>query len=128
MRKQVERISVERPILEKLNQHPLFFAQKTRTTGSVLNGKYIKLPFGVIPGAADLLIFVGDELYGNCFLIECKAPKGKQSPVQKAYERQAAKRGIRYYLVSEASQIEEIMTKEIKIWQSIKDAIADGRK
>lgn len=126
-RKQVERQTVEVPALVKLNSNPLFFAVKLRNTGSQKDGRYIKLPFGCVRGVPDILVHVGDITFGTCFYIECKAPKGKQSTVQKIYEHKIAKHGTRYYLVSAASQIEEIMKHEEKVWQHTVDLMEDGR-
>jgi hypothetical protein len=119
MKRQVERQTVEIPVLVKLNQHPLFFAVKLRNTGSVKDGKYIKLPFGVVRGTPDILVHVGNEFFGTTFYIECKAPKGKQSTVQKIYEHKIKKYGTRYYVVDAASQIEEIIRKEEDLWNCL---------
>jgi hypothetical protein len=120
MRKQVERQTVEIPVLDKLNQHPLLFAVKLRNQGSQLNGRFLKLPYGCVRGVPDLLVHVGSDEFGYTFYVECKAPEGKQSSFQKIYEHKVAKHGTRYYVVHAAQQIEEIIKKEEEIWNCLK--------
>lgn len=93
----------------------------------MVNGKYIKLPYGVVAGLPDLIAWYGDPTFGIQIFIECKAPKGKQSQVQKIFESKITKYGVGYYIVSDPLQVEAILKKEEERWQSIKDAIADGR-
>ena len=103
-------------MLVRLNQHPLFFAVKLRNTGSTKDGKYLKLPFGCVRGVPDLLVHVGSDEFGYTFYVECKAPEGKQSTVQKIFEHKVAKYGTRYYVVYASEQIEEVIKKEEEIW------------
>ena len=118
MKKQVERQTVEIPVLNAIaRKQELFFAVKQRTTGSVKNGNFIKLPFGAIRGDADIRVHIGNDDYGYIFYVECKSKVGRQSTFQKAFEHKVKKHGTRYYIVSEASQIEDILKIEEEIWR-----------
>lgn len=58
---------------------------------------------GVRPGVADLAI-VGDE--GRLHFIEFKALKGRQSPAQKQFQEDCAKRNIPYAIVRSLNEFE----------------------
>lgn len=50
---------------------------------------------GVVAGAPDLVLFVGNEHY-HTLMIEMKTPKGRQSDSQKAFQALAESAGNRY--------------------------------
>lgn len=58
---------------------------------------------GVRPGVADLAL-VGDE--GRLHFIEFKALKGRQSPAQKQFQDDCAKRNIPYAIVRSLNEFE----------------------
>lgn len=58
---------------------------------------------GVRPGVPDLAV-VGDE--GRLHFIEFKALKGRQSPAQKQFQEDCAKRNIPYAIVRSLSEFE----------------------
>jgi hypothetical protein len=91
--------------------------------GSLKDGKFIKLPYGCAKGIADLLVMHN----GISFFIECKAPNGKQSDDQKKFEAAIRKRGIRYYLVRDVSEVDAIMQEMKTYAQHIQDCLCDQR-
>jgi hypothetical protein len=61
-----------------------------------------KMPKGSINGMADLLV-ITDGGFG--VWLEVKAPKGKQSPDQKEFQRRVEEKGGEYYLVRRLEDI-----------------------
>lgn len=53
---------------------------------------------GVVPGVADLILLVPNKFYG-ALLIEMKTSKGKQSELQKQWERIITERGEYVYVI-----------------------------
>jgi hypothetical protein len=124
-RKQVERQTVEVPVLDLINQRPQWFCVKLRNQGSTLNGRFLKLPYGVCKGIPDLIAWYGDPTFGIQIFIECKAPKGKQSTVQKIFESKIKRYGISYYVVDAVEQVEAILKKEERRWHHIVGCLAE---
>ena len=85
-------------------------------TGAVkTEGRFFR--FGV-PGMADVLAF--DQFY-KCFddemkgpfiqpvWIECKAPKGVQSALQKSFQQQVEREGHRYIVARTLEEVQEVL-------------------
>jgi len=61
--------------------------------------------FGV-PGQADILAFPRDAMAIVPTWIECKAPGGKQTELQKSFQAKVEAEGHRYFVVRELSELE----------------------
>lgn len=87
----------------------LAFRMQTGATMSSYNGRTRMVRYGV-PGMADVLAFPRslDYVYQGqsrhkadpVVWIECKAPKGKQSDLQKSFQQQVESHGHRYIVVT----------------------------
>jgi len=53
---------------------------------------------GIVSGAPDMALLVGRNGY-NCFFIEFKTAKGRQSESQKAWQADAERNGSKYVIV-----------------------------
>jgi hypothetical protein len=73
-------------------------------TGSLKDSRGIPVRFGT-PGMADVLAFPQVNGYPDICWIECKAAKGKQSPLQRSFQEQVEKEGHRYVV---ARSIEDL--------------------
>ena len=79
-------------------KHILAFRMNTGT--AKIENRFIR--FGT-PGMADILAFAKD---GTVTWIECKAAKGKQSEVQKSFQRQVEENGHSYILAYSINDVE----------------------
>jgi len=108
----VKERDIQRAILDYLAARGvLAFRMQTGAVQSEYKGKSRFMRFGV-PGMADVLAFIQPE---NCdedfshqlaYWIECKAPTGKQSELQKSFQRQVEDHGHRYVV---ARSVEDVM-------------------
>jgi hypothetical protein len=57
-------------------------------------------------GAPDMVYMLTN---GQVAFIEFKAPKGRQSPEQKAFEKQADKQHIEYHIIRSFEQFKELI-------------------
>src|ERR1700683_4952276 len=95
---------IQKAILDYLAaKHVMAFRMNTGAMQSEYNGKKRFMHFGT-PGMADILAFpvirLPIEGYATKRIvptwIECKAPKGKQSELQKSFQAQVEAEGHRY--------------------------------
>jgi len=83
-------------------------------TGAVkTEGRFFR--FGV-PGMADVLAFpsqkkcpVAEDLIITPTWIECKAPKGVQSALQKSFQQQVEREGHRYIVARTLEEVQEVL-------------------
>jgi hypothetical protein len=70
-----------------------------------VNGARMKA-MGRRKGAPDMVFMLTN---GQVAFIEFKAPKGRQSPEQKAFEKQADKQFIEYHIIRSFEQFKELI-------------------
>lgn len=94
---------IQRAILDYLAAKKVFaIRMNTGAMHAEHNGKRRFLKFGV-PGCADILAFPEAIMrdwkhYTQPLWIECKAPKGKQSELQKSFQQQVEAEGHKYLI------------------------------
>lgn len=99
--------AVQAAILDWLAvRHILAFRMNTGAMSAEHNGKKRFMRFGT-PGMADVLAFPHVEQAGRwtaipCW-IECKAEKGKQSPLQNSFQKQVEDDG-HWYIVARSTE------------------------
>ena len=81
-------------------QHPykILFAVNNNATSRSIDPRRaggIAKSMGVFSGVADLVLCID----GTTYFIEVKAPKGRQSESQKAFQEQAEKNHFEYYII-----------------------------
>ena len=96
-------------------EHLLSFRMNTGAVQSEHKGKKRFMRFGV-PGMADILAFSSrdgececqeyNRLIREVVWIEVKAPKGKQSELQKSFQAQVEAEGHKYILAYDVSDVE----------------------
>lgn len=102
---------VKAAIMEYLAvRHILAFRMQTGSIAGEYKGKTRLVSFGV-PGMADILAFgteQGCDGYDHVLpiWIECKAPKGKQSELQKSFQAQVEAEGHRYIIARSIDDVE----------------------
>lgn len=94
-------------ILENLGK--LSF-QRINTVGVYDKEKelYRKLPQGVKAGFPDILVLMNER----CIGLEVKTAKGKQSPLQKEWEKRFKSQGFEYYIVRNNDDVIKIIEGE----------------
>jgi len=97
-----------------------YFALRMNTGAMVseYKGKKRFMRFGV-PGCADILVFDdqwidqglghGHIKHGPCIWIEVKAPKGKQTDLQKSFQAQVESRAHRYIVAYSLEDVENAL-------------------
>lgn len=110
-RKQTPEGALQRLVLDYLAAKHIF---ALRMNSGVLEGASGRpVTFGV-PGMADILAFPrpliwdGEKTEGNlkAVWIELKAPKGKQSELQKSFQTKVESEGHSYLLIRDLSELE----------------------
>lgn len=73
----------------------------------LVNGQRVfrRMPKGSVKGLPDLVVLVEG---GFGVWLEVKAPKGKQSPDQKEFEKRIKSLGGEYYIIRDVSDLKEI--------------------
>ena len=66
------------------------------------------ITLGVFPGAPDLILTFGNMRF---IWIETKKPGGRQSPMQKAFQKRQESLGNRYYIVYSLEDFKKILEK-----------------
>lgn len=65
------------------------------------------------PGTADILAFIPDSYSPirptRAFWIECKSATGKQTPIQKSFQRQVEDEGHKYIIARSIDDVEEAL-------------------
>jgi hypothetical protein len=74
-------------------------------SGMLRNPAGRPVTFGV-PGMADVLAFINWQYAIQPLWIECKAPRGKQTEIQKSFQEQVEAHGHKYLI---ARQLEDVM-------------------
>ena len=72
---------------------------------------------GLLAGAPDLLIITPD---GRTNFLEVKAPDGRQSDAQKAFQARCAIVGVHYRVVRSISEAEEVLRE----WRALRGTVA----
>jgi hypothetical protein len=107
----VSESQTQRAILDHLAaKHILAFRMQTGSSVRSYGGKTRAIHFGV-PGMADILAFprIYDAATNGFPLptwIECKAPKGKQSDLQKSFQARVEAEGHSYILAFSLDDLE----------------------
>jgi hypothetical protein len=115
--------AILKQILDYLvTKHVLAFRMNTGAMQSEHNGKKRFMRFGT-PGMADILAFIPRDgwwysedmpsilkpgLMQEVTWIECKAPKGRQSELQKSFQAQVEAEGHKYILAFSSDDLEEL--------------------
>ena len=106
-RKQTPEGQLQRLVLDWLAAKHIFAIRMNSGTLTGASGRPVT--FGV-PGIADILTFPIDRDYptrpGRACWIELKAPKGKQSDLQKSFQAQVEEEGHRYLLIRSLDELE----------------------
>lgn len=75
----------------------LLFAVPNGGYRNAIEAKRMKLE-GIIPGVSDLILLIASEGYSS-LCIEVKIQKGRQSTLQKEWQKEAEKAGNKYVVV-----------------------------
>ena len=106
-RKQTPEGQLQRLVLDYLAAKHIFSLRMN--SGMLINQAGRPVTFGV-PGMDDILAFQIDRDYptrpGRAYWIELKAPKGKQSELQKSFQAKVEAEGHRYLLVKSLDELE----------------------
>jgi len=115
----VKESAIQRQILDLLAAKGILaFRQNTGAMSGSYKGKKWFMRFGV-PGMADILAFQkrpSNDVYCHKeadritpMWIECKAPKGKQSELQKSFQAQVEVHGHRYIVAHDVDDVIEAL-------------------
>ena len=104
---------ISRAIMDYLAaRHVLTYRMNTGACEAVYKGKTRFLRFGT-PGMADLLAFQRVKIHGKYFtvpwFIEVKSEHGKQSELQRSFERQVKDNGIEYLLARSVDDVDQAL-------------------
>lgn len=86
----------------------ILFAVPNAARRSARNGAYMK-DEGMLSGVADLILLKSNRFYGGLCL-ELKIEKGKQSPAQKEWQKDAEANGAKYVLVRSLDEFIKVVT------------------
>lgn len=82
--------------------------ENDRADSNIIQGA-IRKSLGVVPGVADLLLFVARDPY-HALCIEMKDALGRQKPAQKEWQAMVERQGYKYCICRSLDQFREIIT------------------
>lgn len=82
----------------------VFWRQNNAGVYDVRNQRFRAMPTYSMKGVADVQVIVE----GKSWFIECKAPKGVQSPDQKEFEYMVKRAGAEYHIVRSIDDLEKL--------------------
>lgn len=104
-RKQTPESSVLSAVCEYLAvKGYVFWRQNNVGVFDFANKRYRAMPTYSVKGVADIQLL----LDGRSWFLECKAPKGVQSPDQKEFEFLVKRAGAQYYIIRSVDDLIEL--------------------
>src|SRR5271170_1595408 len=97
------------PIMDYLAaRRILAFRNNTGAMMSTYKGKTRMMRFGV-PGMSDIVAYPSSCAFNAVYWIEVKAPRGKQSDLQKSFQKQVEEAGHVYLLAFSVDDVAEAL-------------------
>lgn len=93
-----------RDVLAAWGNHPRLRIARINTGAAKLNGQFVRFN---PPGTADIVGLIAPS--GRMLMIECKAPRGAQSPEQVTMQRIVEKFGGLYVLARSVADVDQAL-------------------
>ena len=93
-----------RDVLAAWGNHPRLRIARTNTGGAMIKGRFVLFN---PPGTADIVGLIAPT--GRMLMIECKAPRGVQSPEQKTMQRIVERFGGLYVLARDVATVDQAL-------------------